>query len=117
MLSRKTRKVVTTSTCKKKGLRRNPKTHLIHFRFRRTSLYLVPNIGVHPEDSNTLPPLIAKVRAASHGAPRPRKADVAQRSRQTQADGQRRPRRSLKDLEASEAAVSNQKSTEKQERR
>ena len=75
------------------------------------------NIRMHPEDSNTLPPLIAKVRAASHGAPRPRKADVAQRSRQTQADGQRRPRRSLKDLEASEAAVSNQKSTEKQERR
>ena len=56
------------------------------------------------------------MRTTSQVAPRPRKADVAWRSGQSQADGQSRPRRSLKDLEASEAAVSNQKSTEKQKK-
>ena len=33
------------------------------------------NIRVYSEGFNILPPLITKVRAASHGAPRPRKAD------------------------------------------
>ena len=74
------------------------------------------NIRMHPEDSNTLPPLIAKVRAASHGAPRPRKADVVRISGQSQADKQNRLVRCLKDLEVPETTVSNQKSTEKQKR-
>ena len=49
-------------------------------------------------------------------APRPRKADMIQTSGQSQPDRQSRPVRCLKDLGAAEVAVSNQKSTEKQER-
>ena len=74
------------------------------------------NIRLCSEDSNTLPQLIAKVKAESYRAPRPRKADVAWTSGKSQADGNSRPMGYLEDLGAAEAAVSNQKSTEKQER-
>ena len=89
------------------------------FQIQMSKLVFSPtrkNIRVCSEDSNTVPPVIAMVRAASHMAPRPRKTNVVQISEQRQADGQRRPMRCLKDQEAAEAAGNNQKSTEKQEK-